>query len=533
MGVQLGNYIHWKYSNYKQLGPATPGQNGQKPPSISKLVNDLKKDIMSNIKKRTLSKNDIKEAQNMLNFFYGKSQGRNAGFTAEQRAKLLDIVKKHMEKEGKNLENLKIDDSNLSALQIQTSTEIKDAGRARRDLQGTQFTYVDAIYRRLEILQKRVDAGLVGGDLRNEVNTFLKSAQGIYEQTRDLVEKKLSKLPQDANTPNTLNIRFKESDWLQKNRTFIDELNKYMQLTSVATDIEITGLLCEYISAIMPEIYTSALQGNIDALIKDDFIDQLIKDNHKGQERSAKVLIKDWIYGGRSTHQHNNSSFVPINIIGKLGQKINITQTQNKVDINFKLSDNRVLPASVKNYAEGASAIHILKGTSLLKYLQLYPSFGNHYLNITANKKRSNTNRAPAIDVAEAHRGMLMALGAHALAGGLYGADNARNVQKYKGAEILIVNKRSNKGGQFFVYDISTLIDKIETALIFNKGGLDLNKPIEWENQYIYTQAARQRKGPNNYRTAYGRCINILQQLHAVKLDISIDARYLSSHNIT
>jgi hypothetical protein len=43
---------------------------------------------------------------------------------------------------------------------------------------------------------------------------------------------------------------------------------------------------------------------------------------------------------------------------------------------------------SVKNYFEGANVIHLLKGTSLIKYLQLYPEFGNHYLNITANKGR-------------------------------------------------------------------------------------------------------------------------------------------------
>jgi hypothetical protein len=91
---------------------------------------------------------------------------------------------------------------------------------------------------------------------------------------------------------------------------------------------------------------------------------------------------------------------------------------------------------------------------------------------------------------------MLIALGAHALAGGLYGvAPNSKTVQKYKGADILIINKRSKAGGQFVVYDISSLINNIEKALEFS-GGLDLNIPQEWSNKFLHTPTMRLKSGP-------------------------------------
>jgi hypothetical protein len=53
----LGNYIHWKYSNYKRFGTST--SSGETPPSASKLVDDLKKSVIKNIKSKNLTPTDI------------------------------------------------------------------------------------------------------------------------------------------------------------------------------------------------------------------------------------------------------------------------------------------------------------------------------------------------------------------------------------------------------------------------------------------------------------------------------------------
>ena len=415
--------------------------------------------------------------------------------------------------------------SNLSAVKIKTQANTNtNPTDIRNHLIGSQHTYADAVYRRIQELHRRANMGVIGGDLANRVDNFFKTYDSLCKQVKNILETtatnnniQLSKLK---------NIRL-DSAWVAANSSFISELNKLMDLTTLSTDIEITGLLGEYASAVMPAAYEAALQGTLDEFIEKNLVNT-IKQNYMGKDRSAKVIMDDLVYGARrGSRQNKDKGLTSWNAIGKYGQQIDFTYTQNKADISLALSGNRKVLGSVKNYFEGANVIHLLKGTSLIKYLQLYPEFGNHYLNITANKGRQPNERAPRSEVTKMHRGMLIALGAHSLAGGLYGAAQGSNVvQRYKSADVLIINKRSKSGGQFTVYDISSLIDNIEKSLEFS-GGMDLNTPQEWSNKFLHTQAMRLTSGPQRFRTAYARCINILSQLHAVQLSVSLKTSHL------
>ena len=57
------------------------------------------------------------------------------------------------------------------------------------------------------------------------------------------------------------------------------------------------------------------------------------------------------------------------------------------VKIGF-IKGKSIMPKSIIDFLN--NVIHLLKGTSVIKYLQLYPEFGNHYLNITANIGRDD-----------------------------------------------------------------------------------------------------------------------------------------------
>ena len=524
MSQKLGNYIHWKYSNYKRFGTST--SSGETPPSASKLVDDLKKSVIKNIKSKNLTPTDMLYLQNALNFFYGQNKNiQKIQITEQQREKLLQALLKQMESEGKRLNGLVVDTNNLSAIKVKTSAQGQNnSTRIRNNIIGSQHTYADAIYRRIQELKRRTDMGVIGGDLATRIDNFFNSYNSLCLQVENILTAQAA--ANNVQISELKNVRL-GSTWIKQNSNFIDELNKLIDLTSLSTDIEITGLLGEYASAVMPEAYEAAIQGTLDEFIEKHLV-KTLKENYVGSERSAKVIMDDLVYGGAHGQRKNKSgSLTSWSTIGKYGQKVDFTYTQNKADIMLSLSNNKKVLGSVKNYFEGANSIHLLKGSSLIKYLQLYPDFGNHYLNITANKGRQPNERAPRSEVTKIHRGMLIALGAHALAGGLYGvAPNSKTVQKYKGADILIINKRSKAGGQFIVYDIGSLINNIEKALEFS-GGLDLNTPQEWSNKFLHTPTMRLKSGPQRFRTAYARCINILSELHAVQLNVSLKTSHL------
>nr|DAN97201.1 MAG TPA: hypothetical protein [Caudoviricetes sp.] len=53
----------------------------------------------------------------------------------------------------------------------------------------------------------------------------------------------------------------------------------------------------------------------------------------------------------------------------------------------------------MKNVNLFAGNIKVLTGTSTLNFLQDYPSFGNYYLNVTANNGRFSNDSAPASEI--------------------------------------------------------------------------------------------------------------------------------------
>ena len=129
-------------------------------------------------------------------------------------------------------------------------------------------------------------------------------------------------------------------------------------------------------------------------------------------------------------------------------------------------------------------------------------------------------------DVTIAHRGMIAAGGAHALAGGFLGSfKGEKGIYKLTDkALVLIINRRKGNSGKFEVYSINSLLENIEDVITIAPG-VNANNPIQWKNNYNYTYfngGKSYLNAKNNAGRAYSRCITILQQLHAQQLDVSL-----------
>lgn len=512
---KLGVYVHWKYSAYKKYGLTIDGSGGTSYSMTgSQLLHTMRQAVRKNIP--VVSNGAVQQFEKQLNYFYGGTYNNKAGLTQQQREQIVQALLRILENEGKSLAGLGIDASNLSAVKVKSA---KNAGQTKMGNIGQgSSTTVEAVIRRIEELEKRFqwlqNESIADQHLAKKISDFLQLyqnsqiPQSLNQALSNSITKKL--MQQAGVTVTTTGYLGKE--WLNANKSFIDDLNELIRETALVNDAMIMGAIAEYVPLILPNVYEKGLQRGTDEIIKE--FTKAIEKGGVGNQRSAKVLLENRVYGvsegGKSTAASRWQK------LGVHGSQAYINYTQDKVDINAKLiGDNQILKASVKNYAMGAKTIHLLSGSSLVKYLQIYPQLGNHYLNITANIGRQPWECAPSIDVQYAHQAMLVALGAHALAGGLFGAKKNSAIQKLDAAEVLVVNWRNGNRTKFKVYPIYKIIQNIEQYLDF-RGGADLSKPVEWHNTYIGNFS---EKDP---RLAYARSINLINELHKQQLSVSL-----------
>lgn len=514
--MSLGNYIHFNYSSYKQRGLKTSGSS--RPEKVSSLVyahqQQLKK-LVPPVPYMTL-----KDLERKLNFFYGDAKsGKGPSLTNEQRMQLQKILYEQLAGKVKNLQDYQIDWDDLSAIKVVNAGVLSEGGSGKRHLQGSEFTYYDAVVRRLERLHQIVEkTGIQGEDIAVKLQQFEQAYGIVYEEGKVI----LQKIQRHSNNRIT-------ADDLGKGTvsSFTQGINELLNLASVAVSTQILGELGEYVAAIMPEVYEAAVSGGVNELMGK--ITGTIAKSVTGSQRSVKAIDKTFVYGAQSGNRTTQKGKLVETIkIGDFGVLTDVTYTQDKIDVMMNIAGGKQLAASVKNINASSDSIHIHSGTSLLKFLQLYPVFGNHYLNVTANlrtdengKMLKGSSRASSRDVALMHNALLSTIGTHSLIGGLLSKQKDGNgIYKAGNVQVFVVNTHGAGKGRFRVYAMSNLLDNIEQHIKVT--GDITNEPKEWHNTFL-----SQAKGKTAYQAAYARCISILQELHSVKLRVSISKKHL------
>lgn len=522
--MQIGNYVHYRFSNYWANG--LNYENGSTPDPELVFQNQRTK-LLNSLPDRGNYKATIKstlEAQ--LNFFFNSNnaQSINLGFTQEEQQQLHNAVIKIFEQAmaslSVNLNDAKINYKNLHATggqSIDLMGESVEFGKMRKNKLGGKSgrsTKESSVYRRVSALIALRDS-LANNDISSN---FVNQVNLLEQNYGDLINELALSVG-----GNTGIIRGQGSNILQsksmslntqRKKDFITEINSLIQQTKKTTNTQITGYLGEYIPAISQYIFNQAAIKGVEECLAElsdaNFNIDLIVNRVIGDKRTRKVLQKSTIIGKKGNTSSTDAQ------VGDVGIRTNYTQ--DKVDVVLDLPDNKTINASMKNINFAAAqrmgrGINIFSGVSILNFLQDYPIFTNHYLNITANLGRLAFDKAPNELIKKAHEEMKMTIALHALTGGVWGQSAGGSINKTAQAEILVINDTSKKYGQFQVYFMSDILNKIQSNLdLITIEGLNTTHSNWWEGEL----------GVKNNQLAFKRVANILVNLHSQKLKVSI-----------
>lgn len=516
--MKIGNYIHYRYEHYLRSGLSIYGDSPPSPQTVFAAQRQkLLKDVLN--RRADKEKANIKfSLEQQLNFFFDPQAIGTVqfGYTPQESQALQDkIISLCQEALG----NLSVADIDWTTLKVK-SNGIKNIGIGRGELyeefrkiretrlgrEGQGATTAVALSRRLKALMDLRDSlgnDVEDGSLDAQFITKMNKFQQDYESiVRDLIQ-----ISDGANKQTSLGLSKKKIAITDKNANFIKELQELIDDTKQMTIQQINGLLGEYIP-----VLTQAVLSNVASKGLEETLENL--------SFSQELLIPVW--GGQKSHK----GLVSSNVITKrknisdlsvettiLDIPIKVGNTFDKIDIQLQVPDSTPINASVKNI-RNRSKIEILDGRSSLEFLQSYPEFANHYLNITAMHPYD-----PDTYVQQAHDTMKLTIALHALAGGSWAkAGNGNVFATNPMAEIFILNRH----GHFEVYFMSDILENVANNLdlIDIQGFRNFNSVHRWENEYVGQTPM--------IKAAYRRIANLLAQLHTQQLKVSIKTAALT-----
>lgn len=524
--MKVGSYIHYRYKNYSKYGLRV---NDGTHPDPTSVFNAQRQDILNNAKSKFEgNKEAVKaELEKRLNFFFNPQASGviKTGYTDAQVAalesKITQIFEQTIASLGKQelLNKTRIDYNTLAATggnNVNLGDSKKSLSTKRKNVIGgekaqnvvKQFTKLQAVDARIKELVKVRDALSKNLDAASQVD---KNFIAKVEEFQEKYEKLIKFASENANTTlGKSNYRISELGI-----DFVQDLQALMDMTKQITNTAIEGYLGEYLPAISSEIYKRLEEENINDCLSylnnntNAFI-ELIKGEVVGGNTSRKATSKNKFIENTG----NKSKYSTDTKLGKTDAHQNYTQ--DKVDVHFELPDG-VVNASMKNVNFYSGKVHILSGSSTANFIQDYPDFANHYLNITANIGRPDRPNSNILMLA--HNTFKLTLALHALMGGVIVQKNgASGLSRSEKADVFIVNDNSQKG-YFKVYFISDIIKAIseDLSLLSIENFKD---PTQYSNNWLGN------KKPD-IDTAFARVGKILSQLQVQKLQMSISTNAL------
>lgn len=497
--MAIGNYIHYNYKNYLKYGLSKKDENERiTESSVMELFQKQRKNMLNQVKEREEEKRiNTKELEKQLNYYYKAQQQQDYGNISEE-----DLKDMHKAVElylGKKLEGIKIDYDTLS-----TSSKTKNFNQDILQLKGA---YEKSLEEELKSYSKNSlnsnGQQINKKTIERRMNTLLKLREELEKDknTSDVLIKKMKALEQEwkyiQELLNSHKVMSKNRILLRKENSrannFIHDLDECISSFLKGT----STMHGEYAEAII-----SATNYVLNANAKkgvDNILSHLSK-NVIGDKTSKKGLKSDFF----------DSEFVDLQQIAidskkqftdKYDNVWTVNATQDKVDVIVDI-EGISIPTSVKNYDmsnQFFTDIHLLSGRSIIKLVQEYEIFTNHYLNIMAqhpDEEASNQLRF------EAQQTMKATVLSKALIGGIINETGVSNK-----ADLFIIN--DNSTGQFKVYLMSSILNTVFNNFSLLKTG-DLDNFVAFDNAYVNSSAK-------------ARITNLISQLHRMELKVSID----------
>lgn len=519
--MRVGEYIHYRYSNYQKHGLSV---NSDTKPNPMAAFTQQRKKILSSVRQFGQASAGLKQnLERQLNLFFPVESGDQLigmDFTETELTKMQNTMYKIMdaalisEKGETAMSQILTNYFNLTATGV-TPVELTD-NELRNELhllnkthigrEGQSFTTKQAIARRIDYLigvRNSIASNPNNSDFINKVQAL----EAEYKQILATIDPSKSRMY--LNNTNT---------------NFIQQLNMLMNQTKSIANTQITGYMGEFAPIITEYVLKQVAQqgvAEIDAVLAqfeqqgyDKTWDIIKGKSLKGQQRSRKVLLKDKIAVGRHGNSAIEAEIADINV--------KVTPTYDKVDIVLDTQEAGIVSASVKNVSLFENKnISIHSGRSFLEMLQDYPTFTNHYLNISAH---SSSAGADSKLLMQAHDTLRLTIALHALTGKQW-AEICENIVETPQADLFIVNNSSTSGiikKGYSVYFMSDILNQIQKNIdLISIEGYD-NGPVAYDNDWEGTMYV------NNRSHAYRRIAKILAQLHAAKLNVSLNSQALT-----
>lgn len=553
--MKVGDYIHFHKENYLKYGLSVDKPQSVDPVSV---LNAQKAAIINSMPFRfDSSKQNIKQQlESELNYFFNlqskDEKGKITGWISSDAEALGRMLEEICEEAANQLkpnvfDGVDIDYATLSAtgtvddmsLDKDVSKKLSTARKNAHFNDKQSKTTVQAVLDRIDLVLKvRNDIDISGitnatdADFVSKLDRMKSTYGGLREYVQSYVGKTGEFSGRDNKGMKTMYTKYGRVS------NFITDLQELVDLTKQHIANEAQGILGEIMSTLSQIVFQESMGRNLQQLLaliggnREYYVD-LLKSRVVGNKKSVKVMSADKVIDKKNKSQSGTFGSIQAQI-GDL--EYNSTATQDKVDAILKLPDGQSINASMKNVnLYSGHGINILKGSNSINFLQDYPVFANHYMNIMANIGRSDPFIGSILQ--QAHEAMKLTIALKALVGGVLTADAQGNISRNAQAEILVVNNIINGCQGFKVYFMSDLISKIETDMsMVNIRGFE--SIVQYQNNWIVsnTEGIKTSRGAARRRAAYtpsmehawARVAKILAQLRLQNLEVSLSPRILS-----
>lgn len=580
MGNKIGDYIHWKYDNYLQYSIQYPDESRKAhSPNLTQVFQDQRNTILSEIASNRNNKNkkDIQNSlENKLNYFFNAKTLGTENVVNEQGLSPALVQQMFIEAFNKKYHKkaIKLDD-NLSANIGEGIGEVSSyfkplvEGERNQELAiGNRLKQIESAYTRMSL---RGDSSDGIDDILSQIDNFTSDFSDIIQEVLQFMEnlkedleaaqaenvyikvvndklisiKKINKQVKD----NVLKINGAGKMMIGRARQdkFIKALNQIYESLKKASAAYYTGIAGEvyaiYMATIVPKVASGITKRELSELLNILFNgtkEQKAFYGLIGTQKSPGILKMDLFADthdiGKNSKLTRTDEKIPDYVYHLSNQKMELHSTQDKVDAIFTLENDEKINASIKNYDLSLQPkFGLLSGTSILKYVQQYTIFLNHYLNITAS--HSDKGKQPPNETIKFfNQLMYLTITLKALAGGVYKLQNNQVVQSQQ-AELFVVN--DNSIGRYRVYFIDDIINFLEKNFrLIDKWitiqGFPINNVWHQEFEGVFAKTitykgygGKAKKKGINRGLAHLRILKLLNVLDQFKLEVSMSSNIL------
>lgn len=524
-GDLLGNYIHYRYSNYLKYGLIVKG-TGSASASSADLTQVLssQREKLYNLLNSQYNKAYYSELENQLNYVL-RSDTKRAKVNIEEVQK--KVLQSKMESLGKV--QLSEGDINWETLSL-TSSGRKKLLNAKIDLGALRSYFAsnlglsgDQLNSFMLSMKTLVNNSLGRGETRFNMGSVQKHIKHIdailhlLSQESATTAKQLSQrlnevqtaLSQLSGSNDLVGFRQKRFSGGKDGRNISEELSAIARTALAGATVSmVEGELAEALVSSTANAFQSIGQFGINDVTSYLFGGIPSKNIYKQSSFGSKVDTKELFKNEKVFKKHGEDSEN-----GLYWTLESFGGTKGKVDvsINFSTNGNSIESgASVKNYnldnpKMQNKGLSLVSGTNMITLFQQHGRFLNHYLNQTAGN--GNFDGPPMGTVIRANRLMKEMIALLAFTGGTQKLDPSISG---KMAGIFIINNKAKKGG----FKIVSMVELYQNLLKEqNAFKVSLSDTQSWDNIWV----DRNRGGKSQ------RITNIMAQVMRHKLNVSVD----------